>query len=129
AMNKDEISLEDIRERTQQLAATIHEATDDKIRVRIEGNPSNKVLNAFVGMNLFRIIQESVNNAVKHSGSTEIAVTFVEQDNQVEIMVEDHGKGFDMTKESAGNGLQIMRNRAQKAGIDFKQTSELGKGT
>jgi len=79
------------------------------------------VLLAFVGMNLFRIIQESVNNAVKHSESTEIAVTFVEQDNQVEIMVEDQGKGFDMTKESTGNGLQIMRNRAQKAGIDFRQ--------
>ncbi len=129
AMNKDEISLEDIRERTQQLAATVHEATDDKIRVRIEGNPTNKGLNAFVGMNLFRIIQESVNNAVKHSGSTEIAVTFAEQDDQVEIVIEDFGQGFDVTKESTGNGLQIMRNRAEKAGIDFKQTSVSGKGT
>ncbi|WP_318343426.1 tetratricopeptide repeat-containing sensor histidine kinase [Flagellimonas baculiformis] len=129
AMNKDEIGLEDIKERTQQLAATIHEAMDDKIKVRIGGDPSDKVLNAFVGMNLFRIIQESVNNAVKHSGSTEIVVTFSEQENQVGIMIEDFGQGFDTTKESTGNGLQIMRNRAEKIGIDFKQTSVPGKGT
>ena len=128
AMNKDEIGLEDIKERTQQLAATVHEAMDDKILVRTEGDPSHTVLNAFVGMNLFRIIQESVNNAVKHSGSTEIVVTFMEQENQVRIVVEDFGQGFEITKASTGNGLQIMRNRAEKAGIDFKQTSVQGKG-
>ncbi|MCB0374146.1 MAG: tetratricopeptide repeat protein, partial [Muricauda sp.] len=119
AMNKDEISLEDIKERTLQLAATVHEATDDTINVKIEGTPNNKVLNAFVGMNLFRIIQESVNNAVKHSESPELVVSFKESVNLVEIVIEDFGKGFDTSKESTGNGLHIMRNRAQKAGIDF----------
>ena len=129
AMNKDEISLEDIKERTQQLAATVHEATDDKIRVKIEGNPTNKVLNAFVGMNLFRIIQESVNNAVKHSGGEQIEIQFAEVDEMVKIEIEDFGQGFDMSKESNGNGLHIMRNRAEKAGIDFNQKSVIGKGT
>ena len=129
AMNKDEISLEDIKERTQQLAATVHEATDDRIKVRVEGNPSPKVLNAFTGMNLFRIVQESVNNAVKHADSPEILVTFSEEENTVNIEIEDFGRGFDSTKESTGNGLHIMRNRAKKAGIELKQTSVPGKGT
>ncbi len=129
AMNKDEISLEDIKERTQQLAATVHEATDDKTRVKIKGTPANRVLNAFVGMNLFRIIQESVNNAVKHSGSELIEVTFNEIDGAVQIVVQDFGRGFNMSKESTGNGLHIMRNRAEKAGVDFEQESKLGKGT
>lgn len=129
AMNKDEISLEDIKERTQQLAATVHEATDDKTRVKIKGTPANRVLNAFVGMNLFRIIQESVNNAVKHSGSELIEVIFNEIDGSVQIVVLDFGRGFDTSKESTGNGLHIMRNRAEKAGVDFEQESKLGKGT
>ncbi len=129
AMNKDEISLEDIKERTQQLAATVHEATDDKINVKIEGTPNNKVLNAFVGMNLFRIIQESVNNAVKHSGGEQIEIQFAEVDEMVKIEIEDFGQGFDTSKESTGNGLYIMRNRAEKAGIDFNQESVIGKGT
>jgi len=129
AMNKDEISLEDIKERTQQLAATVHEATDDKTRVKVKGTPANRVLNAFVGMNLFRIIQESVNNAVKHSGSELIEVIFNEIDGAVQIVVLDFGRGFDTSKESTGNGLHIMRNRAEKAGVDFEQESKLGKGT
>lgn len=129
AMNKDEISLEDIKERTQQLAATVHEATDDKTRVKVKGTPANSVLNAFVGMNLFRIIQESVNNAVKHSGSELIEVIFNEIDGAVQIVVLDFGRGFDTSKESTGNGLHIMRNRAEKAGVDFEQESKLGKGT
>lgn len=129
AMNKDEISLEDIKERTQQLAATVHEATDDKVRMKVEGRPDHKVLNAFVGMNLFRIIQESVNNAVKHSGSEQIQVRFTDIDKKVQIEIEDFGQGFDTLQSSNGNGLQIMKNRAEKAGIDFKQESIIGKST
>jgi signal transduction histidine kinase len=129
AMNKDEISLEDIKERTQQLAATVHEATDDKVRMKVEGRPDHKVLNAFVGMNLFRIIQESVNNAVKHSGSEQIQVRFTDIDEKVQIEIEDFGQGFDTLQSSNGNGLQIMKNRAEKAGIDFKQESIIGKST
>jgi len=121
--------LEDIKERTQQLAATVHEATDDKVKVNIKGTSIHKVLNAFVGMNLFRIVQESVNNVVKHSDSDQIDIRFEELDNRVQIVIEDFGKGFDTSGESTGNGLHIMRNRAQKAGIDFDQESILGKGT
>ncbi|RKQ43301.1 signal transduction histidine kinase [Roseivirga pacifica] len=129
AMNKDEISLEDIQERTQQLAATIHDATDDNIRVRTESEPSDKVLNAFVGMNLFRIIQECINNAVKHSETKEVLVSFKDIDNKIEIVVQDFGKGFDTEVQGSGNGLYIMKNRAEKAGIDFSLTSAVGEGT
>ena len=129
AMNKDEISLEDIQERTQQLAATIHDATDDEIRVRTESDSSDKVLNAFVGMNLFRIIQESINNAVKHSETSEVLVSFKDLGNKVEVVVEDFGKGFDTKKQSAGNGLYIMKSRAEKAGIVFDLSSKVGEGT
>ncbi|MCO6360473.1 tetratricopeptide repeat-containing sensor histidine kinase [Roseivirga pacifica] len=129
AMNKDEISLEDIQERTQQLAATIHDATDDNIRVRTESEPSDKVLNAFVGMNLFRIIQECINNAVKHSETREVLVSFKDINNKIEIVVQDFGKGFDTEVQGSGNGLYIMKNRAEKAGIDFNLTSLVGGGT
>lgn len=129
AMNKDEISLEDIQERTQQLAATIHDATDDNIRVRTESDPSDKVLNAFVGMNLFRIIQECINNAVKHSETKEVLVSFKDINNKIEIVIQDFGKGFDTEAQGTGNGLYIMKNRAEKAGIDFKLTSVVGEGT
>ncbi|WP_420386294.1 tetratricopeptide repeat-containing sensor histidine kinase [Roseivirga sp.] len=129
AMNKDEISLRDIQERTQQLAATIHDATDDNIRVRTESDSGDKVLNAFVGMNLFRIIQESINNAVKHAETQEVLVAYRDSGNAVEVVVQDFGKGFDVNLQSSGNGLYIMKNRAEKAGIEFALSSIVGEGT
>lgn len=129
AMNKEELSLADIQERIQQLAATIHEATDDGIRVTTEGTLSHRILSAFVGMNLFRIIQECINNAVKHAATEEITVTFQEDGEEVQVVIQDFGKGFYPQNLSAGNGLYIMKNRADKANITFDLSSTVGVGT
>ena len=129
AMNKDQISLEDIQERAQQLAATIHDATDDSIKVSITGTRSDIVLNAFVGMNLYRIIQEAVNNAVKHSETSEVEVDISEAEGYLIVTVRDYGKGFDLQKGSSGNGLYIMRNRAEKAGLALEINSVENEGT
>ncbi|MGW8123611.1 tetratricopeptide repeat-containing sensor histidine kinase [Roseivirga echinicomitans] len=129
AMNKDEISLTDIQERTKELAAMVHEATDDKIRVKIDAKYSDTILNSFVGMNLFRIIQESINNAVKYSDSETIAVIFDENESGLVVTIIDEGVGFDQKVSSMGNGLRIMKSRADQSNIELKLTSALGKGT
>ncbi|PIQ49771.1 MAG: hypothetical protein COW03_03370 [Cytophagales bacterium CG12_big_fil_rev_8_21_14_0_65_40_12] len=129
AMNKDEISLVDIQERTKELAAMVHEATDDAIMVKIESDPSDVVFNSFAGMNLFRIIQEGVNNAVKHSKTTQIHIKFNEMAESVGVSISDTGKGFNLKDKSLGNGLRIMKTRAEKSGIDLVLESTIGKGT
>ncbi|WP_020529098.1 tetratricopeptide repeat-containing sensor histidine kinase [Flexithrix dorotheae] len=129
AMNKDEISVQDIKERVHQLAATIHDATDDKIKVSVTGTGSNGVLNAFVGMNLYRIIQEAVNNAVKHADTAQVEVEINDLAGQLTVIIRDLGKGFDTKKQSTGNGLYIMRNRAEKAGLTLTVTSTEAVGT
>lgn len=129
AMNKDEISLIDIQERTKELAAMVHEATDDGIMVKIESDPSDVVFNSFAGMNLFRIIQEGVNNAVKHSKTTQIHIKFNEMAESVGVSISDTGKGFNLKDKSLGNGLRIMKTRAEKSGIDLVLESTIGKGT
>lgn len=129
AMNKDEISLMDIQERTKELAAMVHEATDDRISVRIESELSDIVFNSFTGMNLFRIIQECINNAVKHSETNEIQVQFDELKDAVQVRILDKGRGFDIRGESLGNGLRIMKTRAEKSGIALTLESTVGQGT
>ncbi|UZR97705.1 tetratricopeptide repeat-containing sensor histidine kinase [Chondrinema litorale] len=129
AMNKDEISMLDIQERTQQLAAAIHDATDDQIQVKIESSYGDKILNTFTGMNLFRIIQESVNNAVKHADTKEVLVEFNYSPDKVDVSIVDYGVGFDTENNSNGNGLYIMKNRALKARIDYELTSQINVGT
>jgi signal transduction histidine kinase len=129
AMNKDEISLIDIQDRTKELAAMVHEATDDAIIVRIQSESSDVVFNSFAGMNLFRIIQECVNNAVKHSETREILVQFNELKDTVKVSVSDSGKGFNLQAKSLGNGLRIMKTRAEKSGIELNLKSAIGEGT
>jgi two-component system CheB/CheR fusion protein len=68
-----------------------------------------------VSMNLYRIAQEAMANAVKHSSATEIRVTMKLEDEMLELRVEDNGKGMPPTSgtRSDGMGLRTMHYRAQ----------------
>ncbi|PCE62538.1 hypothetical protein B7P33_18040 [Sediminicola luteus] len=73
-------------------------------------------------VNAFRIIQELVNNAVRHAEATQIDVQLSSRENTVQITVEDDGKGFDSEKlGNEGIGLGNVRSRIDylKATTDF----------
>ena len=64
---------------------------------------------------LYRIAQESVNNALKHSDANNITVWLSSNDHHTSLIVDDDGKGFDIKKieqSRQGAGLQIMKHRA-----------------
>jgi signal transduction histidine kinase len=79
----------------------------------------------------YRIVQELVNNAMKHSGATEIAVQLVSEEERLSITVQDNGKGMDLKSQniSTGNGLANIRSRVASFGGHFDLSSEHGKGT
>jgi PAS domain S-box-containing protein len=68
-----------------------------------------------IGMTLFRILQEALHNAAKHSGVKRIDVQLLEQSNEVRLTISDAGKGFDMNaaKQSRGLGLTSMGERVR----------------
>ncbi|WP_395751100.1 sensor histidine kinase [Prosthecobacter sp.] len=68
-----------------------------------------------VSMNLYRIAQEAVANAVKHSGATEIVIDLKQENGWLEMRVEDNGKGMTQTQgqRDEGMGLRTMHYRAQ----------------
>ncbi len=66
---------------------------------------------------LYRIVQEAVNNALKHSAATFIRVTLGTRENSVEISIADNGSGFSRTPpEELGMGLRAMSYRANLVG-------------
>jgi two-component system CheB/CheR fusion protein len=70
-----------------------------------------------VALNLFRIAQEGVTNAIKHAHATEITVCVERERDLVRLVVEDNGKGLKKTKKRGkGLGLHIMRYRASVLG-------------
>jgi signal transduction histidine kinase len=69
---------------------------------------------------LFRIVQESLNNIIKHSNANSILVKLDFTNPYLKIEVGDNGKGFDVNPENSGGlGLRNMKNRAELIGGDF----------
>ena len=61
-----------------------------------------------IGLCLFRVLQEALNNAVKHSGVKRVEVQVVEQSNEVHLLVRDSGNGFDIEAARQGSGLGLI---------------------
>jgi signal transduction histidine kinase len=103
------------------------------IQFRIEGDASDKkVLDHNTALNLVRLVQEAVNNAIKHGSPTWIVVKSKEEGGRWMLSVENDGKGFDYEtiKDMAqGNGLANMKQRADESGFQFSLRSEPGQGT
>jgi signal transduction histidine kinase len=78
---------------------------------------------------IYRLVQESLNNAVKHAGSSEIRVDVEEDEKCVTIRVTDDGRGFDPSAVSGRFGLLGMRERIELAGGELEIDSEEGSGT
>lgn len=79
---------------------------------------------------LYRLLQEGVNNAVKHAKATSVWVNLECVDNEVSLSLEDDGQGFDpATRSSYGIGLQGLQERFLTLGGSFDLESAPGKGT
>jgi signal transduction histidine kinase len=78
---------------------------------------------------LFRIIQEALNNIVKHAGSKTALVEIVQTREHYFLSISDDGKGFNTEKPCSGNGLNNMRERTLLIGGSFSITSQPGSGT
>ena len=75
------------------------------------------------------VIQEALNNALKYSEATEIAVSISEVNDSINIAIKDNGIGFAETKVEVGNGLNNMKKRARELGANFVVNSASGEGT
>jgi len=79
---------------------------------------------------IYRMVQESINNAIKHSKANKIDIFVSEVDNLFCISVEDDGNGFDVrSKVSRSNGLQNLSKRAEVIAGYLEIESAVGKGT
>jgi signal transduction histidine kinase len=84
---------------------------------------------------IFRILQESMNNAAKYSRAKKIMISLCREENCLELLVEDDGVGFDVRETlsrldlSRGLGLTSMKERAEISGGSLEISSTSGIGT
>lgn len=77
---------------------------------------------------LYRIIQEQLNNILKHADAKNVFISFREQDDVLELCIEDDGKGFDAGSKRAGIGLFNIKSRIELLNGEMKINSAKGKG-
>ena len=78
---------------------------------------------------VYRIVQEALTNAVRHSGATKIAVRIEADDGELDVSVSDNGVGFDSEGTSRSHGILGMRERALSCGCLLELSSAPGEGT
>jgi two-component system NarL family sensor kinase len=103
-----------------------------KTNLRVSGKVYKN--QAFVDIVLFRIVQELINNVIKHAEASCITIDLDYLDEQIIIIVKDNGKGFDshdsdFQHKEKGLGLRNMNNRVAMINGKITVNSESGKGT
>jgi two-component system sensor histidine kinase DegS len=88
-------------------------------------------LESYVEVMIFRAIQELIGNASRHSQATIVKVHIDLAEDMIRVSVDDNGKGLDVENIQQGNslGLKLIRERTELLGGVFEIDSAVGKGT
>ena len=82
---------------------------------------------------LFRIVQEAVNNIIRHSTATDICISLHYSNDLLKLHVQDNGKGFSLSEQISGSnqisGIYNMQQRAKMINSEFQLDSKIGNGT
>lgn len=101
------------------------------IRCRLEAEPAAFATPAGSGMEavLYRVLQESLSNIVRHAQASEVSVALRRQAQRLDLTVRDNGVGLAQPAARRGNGLRNIAQRVSEAGGRFDVASTPGAGT
>ncbi|MCW3124222.1 MAG: Signal transduction histidine kinase [Flavipsychrobacter sp.] len=117
------------------LAAAIREFVnmipDRVLRVQLHAEGLDEKLDHGIETVLYRVVQECVQNVIKHAGATTLDISLIKDNSGIDIMVEDNGRGFDTSRvgnnDGLGTGNMMKRISYLKGTIEWSSTP--GKGT
>ena len=101
------------------------------IACRFDSQGPARVKNSAIATHLYRIAQEAVTNAVKHSRATKLSISLQDRPDQIELRVEDNGAGITLATrgKATGMGLHIMDYRARTIGGTLRISAGQRRGT
>jgi two-component system, NarL family, sensor histidine kinase UhpB len=99
--------------RLQEYAQPLMESQNIQFSFETDPTLTDLPISMEVRRNLFLITKEAINNLVKYSAATQATVRFGRQAGQLQVVIEDNGRGFDVKQASTRNGQTTMRQRAE----------------
>jgi len=134
--------IEEIRKLSKKLVppsldATLAEAIQDLIdeiqaitpvKISLMPDLDEKLLNENIKLMIYRIVQEQINNILKHSAASQVEIKITADTEKLDVTIIDNGLGFDTNKKSKGIGLRNIDNRVKFYNGTTQVISHPGKG-
>lgn len=129
----ERLGEEDFVTALHHLIKSFEEQSDIKTNLDIPFDFNWEEISTSIRINILNIVKEALNNVRKHSNAAKASVSFLVASRQLDVTIEDEGKGFDTQcyKRDGKNsfGLDIMRERAQQINAQIDIESRVGKGS
>ena len=128
-VNSQRDSLQDFEAYICRYVENFLRASGVRCRLNVDAEIPQANFNLATRRNLFLAIKEALNNAVRHSGATEVALTIQATDDEVRVTVKDNGRGFDSaTEKPERNGMSNMAQRMAELDGRCRVTTKPGAG-
>lgn len=132
AVNPKNDTLDSLMEYIAQFVHEFFQNTPIRCRLDLPDEVPSVPLSSEMRHNIFLVVKEALNNALKHSQATSLSVQGTLVGGRFQIEIKDDGRGFDLARNaghSLGNGLDNMRRRIEESGGSFDLKSAPGQGT
>lgn len=129
AVNPQNDHFYDLAVRMREFAIPLLEAKNILFDINIQEEILNTRIRMEVRKNIFLIFKECVNNIVKHACCSEMKVSVMKLNSQLEMVISDNGNGFDVDAPHSRNGLKNMQKRTLEIKGEIAVKSMSGKGT
>ncbi|MFN3968417.1 tetratricopeptide repeat protein [Flavobacterium sp.] len=128
AMNKSQITFEDLQTRIHNFVDKAKEAKSEiQFNFAVGAELKDLQFSSIEGMNIYRTIQEAINNSIKYAVAKNIDIFVEKIKDKIQIVIKDDGKGFDLANTEKGNGLLNMQKRIEEIKGEFiMQSTESG---
>ena len=126
ATHQSDISFKSFETR---LKSYISRISNDNVKFEVLLCDQQKLLNSLTALNLFRIVQEAIQNSLKHSGATQIQIISSTDFNIYQLIIADNGIGFEPNKVLTPENFGIENMKRRVAEINGKIEFDFSKGT
>ncbi len=127
-INNESVTILEFKNKVLDYLAIRFQESGISTKVELKGNEHIK-LEAKLTLNIFRIIQETVTNTIKHSGANQHSIIFSYSDNLLKVVIQDNGNGTIVENKPGHFGLQNMKQRAKAINGDLNIIAVKNKGT